>query len=64
MSDNEPEVVEEDVEEPEEVESPALAAERISKELSNQTSPTGPPAEPISDGSNAVQVEEYDEDED
>ena len=58
MSD-EPEVVE--AEDVEDVESPALAAERISKEFSNETSPTGPPAEPISDGSNAVVVDDEEE---
>jgi len=60
MSD-EPDTQEEVVDEPEYVESPALAAERISKEFSNETSPTGPPAEPISDGTGAVEVEADDE---
>jgi hypothetical protein len=59
MSD-EPEVVEQ--EDLEEVESPALRNERISKEFSNITSPTGPPAEPISDaGPDVVPVEEDEE---
>lgn len=52
--------VEED-EEAEEVESPALIQERLAKEAGNAVSPTGPPAEPISegDGTQPAPVQDY-----
>ena len=43
----------------EEEESAALRAERVSKELSNETSPTGPPAEPIAEGDQPAAVQDY-----
>jgi hypothetical protein len=57
MSDEPDEVAEE--EDGDEEESAALRAERVSKELSNETSPTGPPAEPIAEGDQPAQVQDY-----
>ena len=60
MSDEPDEVVEEEDGDEEEVEeSPALKAERVSKELSNETSPTGPPAEPIAEGDQPNPVQDF-----
>jgi len=53
--------VEEVDEDEEEVESPALVQERLAKEMGNAVSPTGPPAEPISegDGTQPQPVQDY-----